>query len=86
MRRHRLPVLSPAACSRAQGPPPCHACLLDCRADELEIVRRVPLEGHAVTFLLTGRHLRLYRRGALLDFICSVRVLGWWVLVCGLLM
>lgn len=41
------------------------------RADQLEIVRRVPLPGYDLTLLLTHRHLERYSREGLLDFICQ---------------
>ena len=42
-----------------------------CRADQLEIVRRVPLPDFSVTFLLTNFHLERYPREGLIHFITS---------------
>ncbi|KAL4445834.1 hypothetical protein ABPG77_009033 [Micractinium sp. CCAP 211/92] len=41
------------------------------RADDLDIVRRVPLPSYDLTFLVTWRHLERYRHEALVDFICK---------------
>lgn len=53
-------------------------------ADQLEIVRRVPLPGYDLTLLLTHRHLERYSREGLLDFICQVGVqAAAWVVMLG---
>lgn len=41
------------------------------RADDLDIVRRVPLPAYDLTLLVTWRHLERYRQDALVDFICK---------------
>ncbi|KAL4425763.1 hypothetical protein ABPG75_009779 [Micractinium tetrahymenae] len=46
------------------------------RADDLDIVRRVPLPTYDLTFLVTWRHLERYRQDALVDFICKARRAG----------
>lgn len=41
------------------------------RAEQLEIVRRVPVPGYALSLLVTSSHLERYPREALVDFICQ---------------
>ena len=41
------------------------------RADSIDIIRRVPLEGYDVSFLITERHLLSLDAGRLMDFICT---------------
>ena len=43
------------------------------RADQLEVVRRVPLPGYDLTFLVTSAHMARFHRDLLIDFICQVR-------------
>lgn len=51
---------------------------LACSADDLDIIRRVPLPTFDLTFLVTWRHLERYRQGALVDFICKAS----WLVFC----
>ena len=42
------------------------------RADDMQIIRRVPLPGYDVTFLVTDRHLRRFFADKLIGFIVKV--------------
>lgn len=65
-----------------------YLCFLVHRADDLQIVRRVPLPGYDLTFLVTWAHLERFRRDDLIDFICMVdwAGLGWSIMAAWLLM
>jgi actin related protein 2/3 complex, subunit 4 len=39
------------------------------RADKFEVVRRVPVEGFDISFLITSEHLERYEKGRLVGFI-----------------
>ncbi|KXZ52128.1 ARPC4 protein [Gonium pectorale] len=41
------------------------------RAEMIDVLRRVPLEGYDVSFLITDQHLLTYGRQRLLDFVVS---------------
>lgn len=43
--------------------------IVSCRAEEFDIVRRVPLEAYDLSFLLTDAHVQKYTREKLVDFI-----------------
>lgn len=49
-----------------------HLSFMQHRAEELELVRRVPLPGYDITFLLTAAHLERFQRDRLVDFVCQV--------------
>ena len=44
-------------------------CSLMRRADEFSIIRRVPIDGYSITFLVTTTHLELYEKDFIIDFI-----------------
>ncbi|GIL50077.1 hypothetical protein Vafri_6395 [Volvox africanus] len=41
------------------------------RAETLDVLRRVPVEGYDVSFLITDQHLLMYGRQRLLDFVVA---------------
>lgn len=42
------------------------------RAEQLDVVRRVPLDGFDITFLFTHSHVERYERERLVNFVCQV--------------
>lgn len=51
-----------------------HRWMLCCRAEQFELVRRIPLPGYQLSFLVTNYHLERYSRDKLVDFIVKVRI------------
>lgn len=42
------------------------------RAEQLDVVRRVPLDGFDITFLFTHSHVERYERERLVNFVCQL--------------
>lgn len=41
------------------------------RADSLEILRRIPVDGYDISFLITAEHTQVFDKSLLIDFICN---------------
>eukprot|EP00798_Chlamydomonas_sp_ICE-L_P023570 gene23570-9094_t len=41
------------------------------RADSVEVLRRVPMEGYDISFLFTDSHVLQFGRMQLADFVCT---------------
>ena len=41
------------------------------RADQFRVLRRVPVSGHDLSFLITAEHLQAFDRARLISFVCS---------------
>jgi actin related protein 2/3 complex subunit 4 len=42
------------------------------RADNIDIIRRKPVPGFDISFLVTARHLQVFDKAALIDFIITL--------------
>ena len=45
--------------------------LVQHRADQFRIVRRLPVQGYCLSFLVTVEHLQLFDKAQLITFICE---------------